>query len=142
MDDRRRDAGSPLPLFCLDCEQDPGTQTPPCLYRVCQSSVGEAGPLQHPKGRQVVRVSGCPHRGFIQCGEAEVEQEPGGLSRITPSPTVRAEVPTELAAVRSLDAVDSGPAAEALGVFNHQVVARSGIEVRLLKQPWQADRFG
>jgi hypothetical protein len=78
----------------------------------------------------------------MQYGETEVEQEPGGLTRVTPSPAVRAEVPAQLGAVRSLDPVDSGPAREALSVFNDQVVARSGIEMRLLEQPRQLDRFG
>ena len=100
-----------------------------------RSSTGKAELLQHPAGRQVVWVGGCPHRGSVQYREAEIEQEPGDLSRVAPSPAVRADVPAELAAVRSFDPVDSGPAAEALCVFNLSVVMRSieGRHVTALK---------
>lgn len=40
------------------------------------------------------------------------------------------------------DPVDAGPATESPGILDDQVVTESGVEVRLLEQPWQHDGFG
>ena len=118
------------PLFDFDCEQHTGTSSPPSMCGTRESLTVKAGLLQHPDGSQVFWVSGCPHRCSIAVRRSRSRARarwPRSRNRVPSGPSGGTN-PT--GGYPPLDAVDSSPAGETPHVFNDQVVARSGIQLR------------